>query len=208
MPAAVRAGWPPGSPKPRAWRIGSKSSPFPSAGRCAATTTTLRATPAPGSKPCGLPQAGGRRGPILGALRSAVTPALARPADRCGRSGPFSERVPGRSGRVFQVADVGPQPQADARANRSHDDIAALLEGDADAAHEIGRSIHPAEALVHVPGIAQIVDQHHDLGAFGARVVANRGPLPVNAVGAGVARIEHALPVAQARDEGAAGLLA
>src|SRR2546430_14260213 len=68
----------------------------------------------------------------------------------------LSERVPGRPPRVLEVADVGPQPQADAGADRRDDDMLVLLERHADAAHQIRGPVHPPEALIDLLGIAQV----------------------------------------------------
>src|SRR4029453_16584092 len=84
----------------------------------------------------------------------------------------------------------------------------ALQECDADAADQIGRAVDAAEALIDFLGIAQVVDEHHHLGALGTPVVANRWPLPVYASAAGILGVEDTLPVAQTGDKGPARLLA
>ena len=119
-----------------------------------------------------------------------------------------SKRVPGGSPGVFEVADVGAEAQPHAGPDRGDDDRTALQERQADAADQIGRAIDAAEALMDLLGVAQVVDEDHHLGAFGACIPADRRPLPVDAVGAGVLGVEGALAVAQPGHERAAGILA
>ncbi len=131
--------------------------------------------------------------------------APARPGREAGCAG--SEGVPGRLPGVFQVSDVGADAQANSRPDRRDHHVVALLERDADAAHEIGKARNAREALVDLVWRAQVVDQHHDLGAFRPGIPADRRPLPVDAVLPGILRIKHALAIAQAGDERPAGVL-
>src|SRR5262245_9413557 len=119
-----------------------------------------------------------------------------------------SKRVPGRPAGVLEIADVGTEPQADAGADRGDDHVLVLLECYAHATHQVGRAVDPAETLIDLLGIAQVVDEHHHLGAFGAGIVADRRPLPVDAMAAGILGVEDALPIAQAGHEGTGRFLA
>src|SRR5262245_44788536 len=49
------------------------------------------------------------------------------------------EREPGRCRCVLQVSDIGAQAQADPGPDRGCDNVATLLEGQADAADNVGR---------------------------------------------------------------------
>ena len=121
-------------------------------------------------------------------------------------SPPSSERVPRRVRREADVADVGAEPQADAGADRRHDDAAVGDERGADAADEIGRAVDAGEARVELLGRFQPVDQEQRLGAVGADVGAERGPVPVDLLRAAGAHVERALAVAHAGEERAAAL--
>ena len=105
-----------------------------------------------------------------------------------------SERVPGRPARILQIADVGTEPKPNSGADRREHDITVALERQADAADDVGRAGNAAEALIDLVRIAQVVDQHHDLGAFGAGIVADRGALPVDLVAAGIRGVSMPSP--------------
>src|SRR6516164_5343448 len=112
--------------------------------------------------------------------------------------------VPCRAGRVFEVTNVGAEPQAHAGADGGDDDRPAFLKCQPDAANEIGRAVDASKALVDLLRVAQVVDEHHDFGAGGAGVPTDRRALPIDAVGASILGVEHALAIAQASNEGAA----
>src|SRR4249919_1364628 len=77
-----------------------------------------------------------------------------------------------------------------------------------EAADKIGGTVDSSEPLVDRTGVRQVVAQHHGAGALAADIPADRWPLPVDLQIARILCVEHALAVAQARDKGAAGLLA
>src|SRR5262245_39241266 len=115
--------------------------------------------------------------------------------------------VPCRAARVFEVTNVGAEPQAHAGADRRDDDRPALLKCQPDAANEIRRAVDAGKALVDLLGIAQVVDEHHDFGASGTGVPTDRRALPIDAAGTGILGVEHSLAIAQAGNKGAAGIL-
>jgi DNA-binding transcriptional LysR family regulator len=69
-----------------------------------------------------------------------------------------SERIPGRPRCEFEVADIGTEPQADARADRYDNDIAGAERGHAKAANDISRAVDAGEALIDRLGRRKIVD--------------------------------------------------
>src|ERR1700732_4897004 len=119
-----------------------------------------------------------------------------------------SEWIPGRALSEFQIADVEPQTRADPGADRNHINIVVDERRHAKAADEIGRAINPAEAAKDRARRGQIIDKHHGAIAVRSGIETKRGALPKNLQIAGVARIHHALAIAQAADEGTARLLA
>src|SRR3990172_3174613 len=80
--------------------------------------------------------------------------------------------------------------------------------GDAHSADEIGRAVHAWIGREDFSRAAKIVYEHHGFRTLGAEVVADGGTLPINPVVAGVFGIERAFAIAEARNEGATGLLA
>src|SRR5437899_12286116 len=59
-----------------------------------------------------------------------------------------SEWVPGRARRVFEIADIGAEPQADAGADRHQHDVVGGERGHAEAADDIGGAVDAGEALI------------------------------------------------------------
>src|SRR5207244_8767050 len=108
-----------------------------------------------------------------------------------------SERVPGRSRRELEIADIGAQAQADAGANRNHDDAVRRQRGHSEAADEIGRTVDAGEALVDGPGGGQAVDEHHSARALAAEIPAHGRALPEHPQVAGVLGVENSLAVTQ-----------
>src|SRR5207248_1132367 len=119
-----------------------------------------------------------------------------------------SKRVPGRLRGELEIADIRAEPQANAGADRDHDDAARGQRRHADAADQIGRAIDAGETLVDRAGRGQAVNQHHAAGAFAADVPAECRALPVDAQVAGIFGVERALAEPQPADEGAAAFLA
>src|ERR1700751_2120744 len=78
-----------------------------------------------------------------------------------------SERVPGRARRIFEIADIGAEPQPDAGADRHQHDVVGGERGHAEAADDVGRAVDADEALIDRLRRGQVVDQRH-----GARTVA------------------------------------
>ena len=129
-----------------------------------------------------------------------------------GRRGVL-EGVPGRGRRELQVTDIQPKPGADAAADR--DDIDGPLRNlgvrkhrHAEAADEVGRAVDPAETPEDGERTRQVIDQHHGAVAVAAEVEADRGALPVDRALAVELRVDHAVAIADAADEGAGTLLA
>ena len=61
-----------------------------------------------------------------------------------------SKWVPGRVSSIFRIAYVGTKPQTDACTNGSECDMPGFLQLNADAADEIGCSLHPTKSVVNV----------------------------------------------------------
>src|SRR5690606_25531975 len=63
------------------------------------------------------------------------------------------------------------------------------------------------DAVIEVLHVVEIVDENHVAGALPSEVPSQRGPLPEYLVVAGVLRIERALAIGEAADQGAGALL-
>src|SRR6266852_6437839 len=131
-----------------------------------------------------------------------------RIAARYSSGGSRSERVPGRARGELEVADIGAEPQSHAGADRNHHDIARGQRGHSEPADEIGRAVDADETLVDRLGGRQAVDQHHGARALAAEIEPDRGTLPEHPQVAGILGVEHAVAVADAGHDRAAGLLA
>src|SRR5690606_35635175 len=120
-----------------------------------------------------------------------------------------SEGVPGRLVGIFEIANIGPQPGADAGADRRQDNIPVLLEIHTEPADQIGRAFDAAEALaIDVARGRGIIDQHQRARAVAAEIEADRGALPIDLLAGAILVIDHALAIAQAADKGAGAFLA
>src|SRR6185312_5626120 len=97
-----------------------------------------------------------------------------------------SERVPGSLRRVFEIADIGPEAQAEAGTNRHQYDVVGGQRRHPEAADDVGRTVDAGESLVDRVGGGQIVDQRHGASAIASPVEADRRSLPVNPQIAGV----------------------
>ena len=91
-----------------------------------------------------------------------------------------SERVPGRARRIFEIADIGAEAQAETGADRNQHDVVRGQRGHSETADDIGGAVDAGKALIDRIGRGQIVDQRHGARAVAAPVEANRRPLPVN----------------------------
>src|SRR6516225_9924850 len=74
-------------------------------------------------------------------------------------------------------------------------------------ANEVGRAVDAAEAIENRSGLRQVVDQHHGSRAISAGIKADARPLPEHAQISCISCIQHAVAIAEATDEGTAGLL-
>src|SRR5215470_979480 len=119
-----------------------------------------------------------------------------------------SEWIPRGAIGEFEIAEIGPKPQADARADWHDGDIVGHQRGHAEAADEIGGAVDAAEPFENRVGARQVVDQHPRTGAVRTGIEANARSLPEHTQIADIFRIEGAVAIAQAADKGAARFLA
>src|SRR5690606_28303143 len=99
----------------------------------------------------------GRRAASTAAILTATASETCR---RVRRNGPLrSEGIPGRAWRKAHVADAGPGPGAEPRADRRHHPRTALEQRHARAADEIGRAVDAGEAAEGRVRLVQVVDQ-------------------------------------------------
>src|ERR1700719_3956441 len=91
----------------------------------------------------------------------AMGPARLPASSTVSANGPWkagSERVPGRAVGELEVADVGAQAHADARADRDEHDAVRGEDRHAEPADEVGRSVDAGEVLIDRVGGRQGVD--------------------------------------------------
>src|SRR5215475_16188559 len=122
---------------------------------------------------------------LMPALRAGISPAgtgtcLAPPASlassalrRPAHARDQSERMPGRRRRKFEIAHIGAEPHANARADRNHDDVIHGQRRHSQAADEVGGTVDAGEALINRIGGRQVIDQHHCARAFATEVEAD-----------------------------------
>src|ERR671925_1368614 len=145
-----------------------------------------------------------------------LTPARARARKKSGNGRPPSnhpqrlrlKRIDPRLVGELEIAEVGPEPQADAGPDRREHYGAPFQEGDADAADEIRRPVDAAKAGKHVFGGAEIIDQKHDAGPVEAKVIAKRWTLPIHFPFVDRLRHEPPLAVTQTRQQSASAFAA
>src|SRR5579871_1512400 len=106
-----------------------------------------------------------------------------------------SERVPGRLRGELQIADIGPEPQANAGANGHQHHAVPRKGGGAEAANEIGGAGNADKALKDRIDAGHVVDQDHSARAVAAEVEAERRALPIDLQVAGITRIEGAFAI-------------
>src|SRR5215475_9787378 len=107
-----------------------------------------------------------------------------------------SERVPGRARRIFEIADIGAEPQANAGTDRHQHDIVGGQRRHAEAADDVGRAVDADEALIDRLRRGQVVDQRHGARAVAAPVEADRRALPEDAQVTGILGVERAFAIA------------
>src|SRR5262249_5322372 len=95
----------------------------------------------------------------------------------------------------------------DARTNWDDDDIVERKSRHPQSPNEIRRTFDADKALIDRVGGRKIVDEHHGAHAVAAKIETERGPLPVDPTVTGILGVQHAVPVTQTGDPGAAGLL-
>src|SRR5262249_2232766 len=118
-----------------------------------------------------------------------------------------SEWIPGRLRRKVQIADIGPQPQSNARSDWDQDNIACGQRCHPEAADKIGRSADASKSLIDRLRCRQAVDQHHGPRAVAAEIPSERRPLPEHLEIACILGVEHSLAVTQTSKKGTSSLL-
>src|SRR6516225_3413213 len=118
------------------------------------------------------------------------------------------ERIPCRPIGEFEVAEIGPEAQAYARADRDDGDVVSHQRGHTEAADEIGGAVDTAEPLENRIGARKVVHQHHRARAVRAGIKTDARPLPEHAQVADILRIKRAVAVAQTANKGAARFFA
>src|ERR1700691_371059 len=119
-----------------------------------------------------------------------------------------SEWIPGRARGELEIAEIGSQPQSDARADRYDDNVVCAERCHAESADKISGAFDAAESFENGLGAWQVVDQHHGPGAVGADVEAHCRALPEHADIARVLGVKRSVTIAKAADKGPARFLA
>src|SRR6202000_860619 len=118
-----------------------------------------------------------------------------------------SERVPGRLRRILKIANIGPQPQSDAGADRHQHDVVGGQRRHAETTDDIGGAVDAGEALVDRAGGREIINQRQRARAIPAPIEAERWSLPEHPEVAGVLGVERTFAIAQPGHECAAAFL-
>src|SRR3546814_14601223 len=91
-----------------------------------------------------------------------------------------SERQYFRFLRELHIADIGPQPPADAELDRNDDDIVALQIIGSEAADEIEFALDLRKALEQTLGVIKVIDESERLRRIRADVKPDRRPGPLD----------------------------
>src|SRR3954453_20916855 len=91
-----------------------------------------------------------------------------------------SERIPGRLGGEFQVAEVHAETRADAGADRHHDHVVGDRRGHPKAADEVGRAVDADKTFIEGVPRRHVVDQHQGARPPPAESEAEGGALPID----------------------------
>src|SRR6516165_10786900 len=118
------------------------------------------------------------------------------------------ERIPRRPIGEFEVAEISPEAEADAGADRDDGDVVSHQRGHTEAADEIGGAVDTAEPLENRIGARKVVHQHHRARAVRAGIKTDSRSLPEHAQVADILRIKRAVAVAQTANKGAARFFA
>ena len=118
-----------------------------------------------------------------------------------------SEGIPGRLVGVFQIANIGAEPRADAGANRRELQLLVRLKVDSHAADQISRALDAGEMVEDLRRRIDVVDQDQSPRAIAADVKSQRRSLPIDLLLGAVLQIKRALAIAQSADKGCGRLL-
>src|SRR3546814_13098812 len=91
-----------------------------------------------------------------------------------------SERQYFRFLRELHIADIGPQPPADAELDRNDDDIVALQIIGSEAADEIEFALDLRKALEQTLGVIKVIDESERLRRIRADVKTDGRPGPID----------------------------
>src|SRR5438552_663000 len=106
------------------------------------------------------------------------------------------ERIPSGLLRKLQIVHIDPKPCSDAGADGHHHDPLGAQRREAEARNKLRRAVHSTETTENRPRRRQIVHRHHCTITVCAGVEADRRPLPVYRLIAGVPCIHFAFAVA------------